>query len=74
MHGNQLQNITGSDESNVSFRAFSKAEAERRQQQVNEKRSSTSPTGYCFVMNNNSANRYEEGVSHQGDPHQESEC
>ncbi|KAL3147827.1 hypothetical protein ABBQ32_002553 [Trebouxia sp. C0010 RCD-2024] len=42
-------------------KAFSKAEAERRQQQVQEKRSSTSPTGYCFVMNNNTANRYEEG-------------
>lgn len=45
----------------MSHRAFSKAEAERRQQQVQEKRSSTSPTGYCFVMNNNTANRYEEG-------------
>lgn len=45
----------------MTHRAFSKAEAERRQQQVQEKRSSTSPTGYCFVMNNNTANRYEEG-------------
>ena len=48
-------------ESYVSHRAFSKPEAERRQQHVVMKRSSTSPTGHCFVMNNNTAIRYEEG-------------